>query len=333
MYSSIAPGPNQSVNTKPPFPAEQPAAASQAKPDWREQALAELARPIGHPKIREAANAAMTAATPGAGKHIVMVVGPTGVGKTRLAETMQDKLANAGLSTLGVELSQIGELDFSFKSLYMSIHEKLNEPPMPHRSPRTLPHDRFADPLRGSSCRFRFATVNALKRDRTDVILMDECAHILNAKSHDRLVRHAQTLRSFGRDSRTLLMMFCSYDGLPLLQIDRQLQRRITLIHFGRYNQAIPKDVKEYRTVVRTIGSRLQLNIRRLDKMVKPLMTRTLGCVGTTIDVFKAAVAGGLDDSGEFDYEAINRNLPSLECAEGLSREVLEAETLLPRLS
>lgn len=304
-------------------PRTEPASSGEV---FQMPAIERLREDISHTKAKNALNEIMLAATSGSGRPIVMVVGPPGVGKSHLVGPLERKLGGLDIPTVSVGLSQEGKVDFNFKSMFMSIYDRLPEPPLPTRRAPILPHEKVAESGRGT-CRFRSAAVKALNREnKRPVILMDECAHILNVKGSDNLTRHGQTLRSFGHDAKAVLVMFCSYNGIPLLKIDTELLRRIKVIHFSRYDESDPKDLKDYRNVVMSVGKLLGLHPKSLEKWVLPLIRSTFGCVGTTMDVFKEAVMQPPLEDGSFDYESIKRCMPSAQYSVMLARTVLENE-------
>jgi AAA domain len=297
---------------------------------------------LAHPKVRSVYTQLLRATEAGSGSQLILLLAPPGAGKSWVAGEVVSKLCEQGRSepdavaacavpAVMVETTQVGDRDFSFKELFSKIARAVYEPPLPSRRPAPSPHELVVLGSRGTTCRQREAAVTGLRLKGTRLLALDEAAHMLNVGRTDKLLRHAQTLKSLANDSKTVLLLVCSYDGLPLLNIDTQLRRRMKVVHLARYRDDDPEDVKTYRSILLSIGKVIGLDPDELDCRRELLMQRTVGCAGATMDVLRRALADGMVE-GIFDYDAIDRELPSKAYAAEVRKEALAAELALKEL-
>ena len=312
----------------------------QGQPVTPQLAKERLKFDVTHPKIVKIVSRMMNALTPDSGCAIVMLVAPPGAGKSHAARAVHRKVHSAARSSAAwtedsvpailLKIGDEGKSDFDFRSVYSEICEAGHAPPIPHRGAPRLPHAEV-DTGRGAPFRQRRAAQKAIHDRKTQIVMLDEAAHILNAKSNETLLRHAKAVKTLADDSTAVLSLICSYDGLPLLKIDSQLRRRIKLVHFERYRDDLDEDKRHYRSAVLSISEALALDRAEIGDRIPLLMERTVGCIGATFDVFKRAIGDGWVD-GKFDYEELDNNIPSLDYRDDVRRETLAAELSLKHL-
>src|SRR5262249_24952109 len=126
---------------------------------------------------------------------------------------------------MGVETPEAGDREFNFKMLYERIREAASEPPLVGARPQPLPWEASGDRRGGSVVFVRNATSKCLPIRHCRLLMLDEGAHMLSVPNGERLRRNAMTLKSIANDGDTVLLLCCSYDGLPFLEVDSQLTR------------------------------------------------------------------------------------------------------------
>lgn len=293
-----------------------------------------------HPTVLQAVKSMVGTMDDQADTQIVMLVGPAGVGKSfateRLATKMESMYApvtsafpNARPAVV-LDTPEAGDREFSFKTLYIDILAALGGPPLIGRRPEPLPWDTEVGGRGQSIAALRRAVLEALKARQTQMLVLDEAAHMLSVRNSERLHRNAMTLKSIANKRQAVLVLACAYDGLPFLEVDSQLTRRIDVVHLPRYRDDIADDVQAYRNCVMTIGQRIGLDLDHLDAHVEPLMERTVGCVGSTMKAFRKCCSLHKEAKAEaFDFALLEAAWPTKNSARKLRSEILEAERYL----
>jgi len=299
------------------------------------QRLSEIRIP--HPHIKQAVDRISLSMTTGADVEIILLVGPPGAGKSFAIEAVAGKieqqyevlksaLPNAK-PVISVRTPEAGDKEFSFKMLYERIREAAKEPPLVGPRPQALPWEPNTSGRGPSIGWLRDAVRKCLEVRQARLLILDEAAHILSVRNSNRLYRHAMTLKSLANDSDAVLLLVCSYDGLPFLDVDSQLTRRIELVHLARYRDDVEEERKIFENALLTIGKRLELDEDELRLYTEPLIERCVGCVGSLVKTFRKAVVYQNEAAGPgFDYSLLHKAMPSKSFAGRLRAEVLEAE-------
>lgn len=218
---------------------------------------------IRHTRVAQVTSEADALIYPGSQSDMLLICGPTGVGKSTLArylveQALQDaapSMANdAGLiPTICVEAPASGEREFSWRLFYSKILTALDgdltAPKVAYYvDPRT---NRLARPKGLSSnslASLRTAVESALRARGTQALIIDEAAHLIQVSSN-RLQNQLDTLKSLANSSGAQIVLVGSYDLYQLMSLSGQLARRTHVIHFERYREDREDDVRASRRV------------------------------------------------------------------------------------
>ncbi|MGG5150966.1 TniB family NTP-binding protein [Alcaligenes aquatilis] len=261
-----------------------------------------LQRRISHPRIKEVIDEIEALQSLGP-NHILMVTGPTGVGKTTLAQSLLTRILkshaqamqqDAGLiPVLLIEARATSEAEFNWKLFYADILEQLEVTSgMPAGveygvDPHTNRVYRPSGRSKNTAAGLRKKVERALQHRGVKVLMIDEGGHFTNV-SEVRMKRQTDALKSLSNCAGCQIILFGSYDILSISRLSAQLARRIKEIHFARYRSDSIDDSLVFERVLQRIEHDAQGFFGGLLlENAKLLHANTLGCVGTLMDVIR----------------------------------------------
>lgn len=217
---------------------------------------------------------------------IILVVGPTGVGKSKLIKRLRVKIAKEAERMVAGDTSrvpfvhfevpclQIG--NFSWPGFYELYLEQLEMPMLPLKQPG----GRNTTAMR-SVC-VDNVVVKALQHRRPLVTLLDEANHFAQVASAKRLDHQMNKLKSLVNRSDVLHICFGTYELARMMSVTGQLARRTEVIHFPRYHADDARDMAMFGGVVRGFAKAIPTEPGLdLNKYVPFLHERSIGCAGT----------------------------------------------------
>lgn len=294
---------------------------------------------IKHSRIDEVLAELESLIYPG-NKDSILVIGPTGVGKTMLAKHMCDSAFQAAADEMQLDAGYIpavyveapasGEKEFSWRLLFQRILAQLDggldlpkvaygiEP----KSGRMLKPRGQPNTLAG----LRTAVVSALKKRGTHFLVIDEAAHIIRQTSNDRLQVQFDTLKSIANESGTQMVYVGSYDSYPLVSLAAPLSRRTHVLHFDRYRKDSESDIRAFRACIRSFERTLpDLWDGKLLPHADALQENTVGCVGTLSSILtRAAVLA--QHAGKWSDDVLRRALLTEAQHKQILSETLDGE-------
>lgn len=252
---------------------------------------------IRHPHMASIIEECLLMQDAGSDANLILLCGPTGVGKTTLgyflveaelkrqAETMA---ADPGfIPAIRVEAPASGEPEFSWRLFYQRILHALEGE---LDAPRTA---YGVDPATGKLVRPSGAQSNRLSGLRTAVersirnrgtrfIVVDEAAHMMRQCRSNKLEQQLDTLKSLSNEFGVQWILLGSYDLFELATLNGQLTRRTHVIHFGRYREDVPEDVRAFRGCLKKLGESMP-TLKGVDllRYADVFQQNTLGCIGT----------------------------------------------------
>lgn len=266
-----------------------------------------------HPMLGETYKAlrqAICNAMPGA---IIMVYGPTGVGKTTLLEGLNRHLTETVLAemeedrgrfpviytrTVGTEKDK-----FEWKDFFRRLLIELEEPAVDRKvDMQKWEHHEFnrrlIDDHKTSGSQFRYAAEQALKHRRPLALLVDEAQHIGIVGSGQKLLNQLNVLKSMADTTEIPHVLCGTYELLPFRNLNGQLSRRSFDIHFPRYHVDVPEQREAFDNVLWTFQHHIPVAEKPdLVYIWDFLYERSIGCVGILKDWLSAALALSLEES------------------------------------
>jgi len=303
---------------------------------------------IKHTRIEQLIQELRSLVYPGSQDSLLLVCGPTGVGKSTLSNYVvadilkaneREMASNAGLlPAVYVEAPASGENEFSWRLLYNKILGQLDSETL-HSMPRS-PYGIDTDTGRmirprstsgQSLAALRTAVERGLRARQTQLLVIDEAAHIIRQSSPRRLEIQLDTLKSLANACGTQILLVGAYDLYQLMSLSGQLSRRTHVIHFERYRLDRENDRLIFISCVNAFQKLLpHLWDNNLLTHAAALQENTDGCVGTLSSVL-TRTARLIKDSygGSWSIDALRSSLLTDAQHKSILAETLEGETLI----
>lgn len=301
---------------------------------------------IAHPHLLVARQQLMAAITDSAENSLVFVVGPTGVGKTTLRAKIESDLTAGFTANLqddrgrwpvvSVEAVAPESGNFSWKDHFKRLLEVMREPLIDYKlgrngKPRDLNKITFPVDLtsRTSGAEYQYAVEQALRYRRPAAVLIDEAQHLAKMSSGRRLLDQLDVIKSIANRSGTPHVLVGTYELLAFRNLNGQLSRRSTDVHFSRYRADRQDEAAVFVNVVRSLAAQLPLpEPPDLAKEWEYLYERSIGCVGILKDwlvrTLSSVLRRGQNKLDRRDLEACALSVS--QCEKMLS-ECIEGET------
>ncbi|REG51068.1 TniB protein [Paraburkholderia sp. BL6669N2] len=301
---------------------------------------------IKHNRVTEVMGELDTLIYPNSQDSILLVCGPTGAGKTTLSRVMVDSALEKGVSQMQanggvipavyVEAPSSGENNFSWKLFYHRIltqlGDNLNVPKMLYGVDEQTGRVVRPKGMNGNSlAALRTAVERGLRERQVQFLVIDEAAHIIRqTRGNQRLEIQLDTLKSLANQCGTQIVLVGSYDLYQLVSLSAQLARRTHVLHFERYRDDRPEDVKAFESCVALFEKTLP-NLwekGQLRRYTKELLENTLGCVGTLSSVLIRA-AKLAEAAGSWSVSSLERALLNEAQRNRILEEIIDGETAI----
>lgn len=288
---------------------------------------------INHPRIEQMIAEVETLSGLGH-ENILMVVGPTGVGKSTLGVSLENRIrrthaelmqADAGfVPVVRVEARATSESEFNWKLFYSDLIEVLESQSMipsveygvnPLTNKVVKPRGRSKDTVSS----LRKQVENALQARKVKFLIIDEGGHFTNV-TEAKMKRQTDALKSLANCAGCQIILLGSYDVLGVSRLSAQLARRTKEIHFARYRIDLPDDKADFLRFLNYLEERAQGYFQGLLLENAELLQRnTLGCIGTLMNLLKGFVSRA-QRSGGLSQDVLVKSLQtSGQCAAILS--------------
>jgi len=255
---------------------------------------------IAHPLLVEAKNRLLEAIMESAPNSIVIVLGPTGVGKTTLLAKIRQLLgataavqapADSGrLAVVAMEATPPESRTFSwrshFKRLLLEMNDSLVDCKRRAHSADRAPQMMSAYPNdRGVTADYRYAVEQALRYRRPSAVLIDEAQHLFALASGRSLEDQFNVVKALANRCNTVHVLCGTYDLLRIRNLSGQLSRRSIDIHLPRYDVAKAADRRIFGKILQTFAEQMPLPEQPdLTRHWEYLYERSIGCVGILKD-------------------------------------------------
>lgn len=285
---------------------------------------------IFHPNLNIILDEILTFVELGSSEKILLVVGPTGVGKSTLIQFIYSKLLNefhnqgkqspVRLSILPPEGSTFG-----FRTFYIQLMEALDEP-LPNY--KAEPEFRRAQIRRKpglkknrstGECRLDVDTL--LVNKKCPLILLDEMNHFARSMGKQQMIDHMDVPKSIAGITKTKIVGFGTEGALRLLHLNSELSRRIKPFFFQPYP---PEEIDKLFSCYVSICKDLKLNTTVGKEHKKYLHTNSVGLIGQLSSWMSDAIIHALRRrSKTLDIEDLKAEQPSIITTKSIQRDLL----------
>lgn len=271
---------------------------------------------VAHQRLKEVHASLLHALRYPAGVSLILVVGPTGVGKTTLRRRMERQLledAQASptcspghIPVVGIEVAAPDGRNFNWKDYYTRALLALDEPFITAKITYEvcdMHRDEHGRLVLGRSLTIpdlRRALEKTLQHRQPRAFLVDEAQHFRKMASGRRLLDQMDNLKSLASMTNTVHVLVGTYELLGLTNLSAQLSRRSLEIHFPRYHADSAEDLKEFRKLLRTLQKHLPLvDEPDLEAHTDEFYERCLGCTGMLKTWLNRALAAALEQQAK----------------------------------
>lgn len=302
---------------------------------------------MAHPQLVATREALLNAIHEVPANSLILVFGPTGVGKTTLRAKIEQLLAaellpmldgdRGRLPVVSVECIAPESGSFSWRDHFRRVLLQMDEPLVDYKINTAAPVHigdeavRFMPSARAVGAEYHHAVERALAFRRPIAVLIDEAQHLARMSSGRRLSDQLDVIKSLANRTNTVHVLIGTYELLAFRNLSAQLSRRSIDIHFPRYKADDPDDLKVFRTIVKSFEQQLPLSEPPdLLKDWEYLYERSIGCVGILKDwlvrVLVSLSRRGAETLNRKDLEA---HAPSIAQCDKMLSEAVEGEVRL----
>jgi hypothetical protein len=256
---------------------------------------------MAHPRLLAARETLLGAIHEAAPNSLILLLGPTGVGKTTLRAKVEQMLTTEMLPELGADRVRLPVVSveciapesgtFSWRDHFRRLLLRMDEPLVDYKLNPEAPvrmgdrATKFMPSGRAAGSQYHHAVERALCFRRPVAVLLDEAQHLTRMASGRRLSDQLDVLKSIANCTGTVHVLMGTYELLAFRNLSAQLSRRSIDVHFPRYRVDDPNDQKAFLTVLRSFEQQLPLSEPpRLVEEWEYLYERSIGCVGVLKD-------------------------------------------------
>lgn len=300
---------------------------------------------IGHPRLEIAKQDALSLIDTSGEPDIMIVTGPTGVGKTTLATKIEDKLLERSLTRMESDKSHLPvirvdavppekEMKFDWEDFYTRLLHAFSEPCV---SQKQLFEDQIymeqpISPIHSMNklAALRRAVENTMKMRGTRALIVDEANHLLMVEPK-LMRRQFEIIKSLSQKCNVTIILIGTYDLLLILEQSAQLVRRGRVVHMARYDDYNAQDKLAFKNALYTFQCHMPFAIEpNLLAHLNDFYLKSAGCIGILKKWLNTAVKEGLNKQLEtIDWDFIAQYAHSNKSIQTVLNEAFIGESKL----
>ncbi|WP_068672904.1 TniB family NTP-binding protein [Oceanobacillus sp. Castelsardo] len=307
---------------------------------------------VSHTKMKQVSDELKNEIYKGS-QNIIMVVGPSGVGKSRLfSATMLSVLKDMEEETekdrsiipiSGIELPNPDLGKFNWKDFYYRVLSSLRDPLIDYKidvtdivkKNRKNKKSNSNNPLNANTApELRRSIESAFFNRKTKALLIDEAQHFFKINSEKRgnseqNQRQFNSIKSLANMSTTKIVLFGTYDLNAVFNLDGQLSRRVKEIHFPRYDYTNAEDRKYFQALLLTFQKLLPVEKEPdLKKYSEYIYENSIGCAGILKNWLQRCLSDALErEEKTITYQNLKRNVLQTKKLLTLANEAITGES------
>lgn len=302
---------------------------------------------VVHRLLKQAYEEFLDAVNNPGGASLILLFGPTGVGKTTLltqvirrifeqnqALMMQDR---AYLPIAGIEARSPDSGSFDWKDYYKSVLIAVSEPFADYKvstsSSRIYGNgsEQKIVKVKPNLVQLRADVEHIFKQRQLIVFLVDEAQRFAKITSGRKQQDQMDAIQSMASYTQTRHGLFGTYELLQLRNLSGQLSRRSIDIHFPRYKSDNAEDIKDFQRVLKSFSVAIPIpETPDLEKRWDYFYERSIGCVGIVKDWLTQSLRKALSESSNsLKDKYIQAYAPSVSKSVRMLTEAIEGENIL----
>ncbi|GAM14269.1 AAA family ATPase [Mesobacillus selenatarsenatis] len=300
---------------------------------------------ITHPKLLEVYSELNRSINNSGESDIILVIGPSGVGKSRVFEKMIENVYNEMLPTMeldkciiplaGIEVPNPETGKFNWKDFYFRVLDAVNEPLITEKVDvekllfKDIVSKKKISPYQpGTSPELRRSIENAFRYRKPRAFLIDEAQHIFKTSTGKGLNIQFDSIKSLANMTKTKFVLIGTYEMNEVINLSGQLSRRVKEIHFPRYDVLDSKDIKHFSSVLHTFQKIIPVEVEPdFISEFNFLYTFSVGCVGILKQWLERSLSYSLEKNEKtITLETLKRNALKPRKIDTLVNEAISGE-------
>ncbi|SDT93272.1 TniB protein [Verrucomicrobium sp. GAS474] len=273
-------------------------------------------------------------------------IGPTGAGKSTLLRSARRKIELELGDELLADPSRIPSVivtacpsenhAFNWRLFYLRVLAGCREIAAQQKIPIEFLDGRplFRQMAKADTAAgLREAVCEVLLQRRPRALFVDEAQHILKTGSGEHLQSQLDVLKTLADECKVPIILFGTYSLLIQHEMNGQLGRRSTTIHFPRYRFHVPEELACFDRVLATFTAKIPTEaLPDLMRHRDFLFERSLGCIGMLKETLVRAVNMAISEKAATVTEShLRRSALDARKCEAILREILQGESLFEK--
>ena len=303
---------------------------------------------MAHPRLRQAKEDLLDAIESSPPGSLILVVGPTGVGKSTLRRKVEESLTERLMDSMAMDPSRLPFIsieavapdngNFQWRDYFHRVLMHMREPLLEYKlgslkgeAERDRHGPNAAGPRGFTGYQLQQSLENALRYRRPAAVFIDEAQHLARMASGRKLADQLDVIKSVASRSQTIHVLIGTYELLAFRNLSGQLSRRSVDLHFSRYCSENANDIEIFQNAVFTFQRQLPLSggfdlVAAWDFLYE----RSLGCIGVLKDwLMRALVSGLRNRNATLTLPTLEKTALSVSQCEKILSEAREGEARL----